>query len=189
MEKIKILDIVNRVNKTKEFQSDVDVATFAHDALFLSNLDSYKDYGDRLTSYYVIHWICTDTGVGVRIFFLDDEPVAIGVKTARRDDEDIEFLSKESYEKVKTYLLSLIELNPSIMKEDDVIQEYYSLEYSSQLLKFHLENAYYDGEKVKIIKCLDGNTFPNMVKIELSNKTKKEVEVGHLKFKINILEE
>jgi hypothetical protein len=53
-------------------------------------------------------WICTDTGVGLRFYFLGNECVCASYQSARKSDEVFEWVSQEAFDKVKTLVLRLI---------------------------------------------------------------------------------
>ncbi|NDV50167.1 hypothetical protein [Salipiger sp. PrR003] len=43
-------------------------------------------------------WICTDTGVGMNLMLLNDEPIAVSWQSARRNPTSYAFISEEAYE-------------------------------------------------------------------------------------------
>lgn len=185
---MKIKDIFQNVNKTNA--EKVDVQYFAEEAF---NINQYIHYieSERLIAYSFSEWLCTDTHVGHKAYFFDGEPVAIGSKLYRKSDEEFEWISKEAYKKVKSYIVSLIFLEED---EDDFewsdleqeIGDGYKLEFYSQLLQEHKENAILNGEKVKILRN-DGNEYTcKNVEIQLPNGTKKYVPITDLLFLFNV---
>jgi hypothetical protein len=75
---------------------------------------SYFDYEDfpELKCYFGYSWICTDTKVGLRFYFLDDELVCVSLQLGRKSNEEFEWVSKETYLKVKKLVWD------KIIKED-----------------------------------------------------------------------
>lgn len=66
------------------------------------NFDCWsEDFGKRMRMYSVYSWVCTDTVVGMFVYFLDNQPVAVSTQTARKSDREVKFLSKEGYLFVK----------------------------------------------------------------------------------------
>lgn len=61
----------------------------------------------RLTYCYYHTWQCTDTFVGIRVWYLDDKPVCISFKPYRKYYEKFYWLDNSSYEEVFRYALSL----------------------------------------------------------------------------------
>lgn len=53
-------------------------------------------------------WVCTDTQVGVKFVFLNDEFVAATFQDARKSDELIEWASAEARLKLFDYLVTLV---------------------------------------------------------------------------------
>ncbi len=61
----------------------------------------------RLTHCYYHTWQCTDTFVGIRVWYFDNKPVCISFKPYRKYDEKFYWLDKFSFEEVFRYALSL----------------------------------------------------------------------------------
>lgn len=64
---------------------------------------------ERLTYCYYHRWICTDTEVGIRVWYFDNEPACISWKSYRKSDEVFGWISEEKFNKVKNYAVSLKE--------------------------------------------------------------------------------
>jgi hypothetical protein len=61
----------------------------------------------RLTYCYYHRWICTDTEVGIRVWYLDDKPVCISFKPYRKYDESFYWIDNNSFEETFRYAISL----------------------------------------------------------------------------------
>ena len=156
------------------------------------NLDWSED--QRLKYYFIKKWYCTDTYVGIRAYFLDDEFVAISTQSGRKMDEDFSFVSKELANKLKIYLRSLVEevdedIHLDVIEEDFMDKEIpptFKIEYNSQIL--HKE-GYLNGEKVRIIKSNyswdDKDKYFHTVEIKLPNGKKQEIDCRKLDFEYN----
>lgn len=149
----------------------------------------------RLKAYYIKTWYCTDSWVGIRAYFLDDEFVAISYQSGRKSNEDFGFVSNELALKTKVYLQSLVEEDEfkiDILEcLDAEIPNTYKIEYNSQILH---KSALLQGEKVEIVKTnyeSEGIHSPNYfhtVEVKLPNGDKKEVSCKELDFKFNTLD-
>jgi hypothetical protein len=108
---------------------------------------------ERMSSYFLVKWICTDTWVGTRVYYLDDKPVCVSTQTARKSDEKFNWVSQEAFDKVVEYVESLRDKSEyevdTISNMDEVFKGYYTVDYGSELL---VNEGYYKGKKVKVIK-------------------------------------
>lgn len=180
--------LISEIDKTKPHYPDFERLAE------IFNIDGFY-YGDdeRLQFFFIKKWYCTDSYVGIRAYFLDDEFVAISNQYGRKMDEEFSFTSKDSINKVKKYLESLVEetypTNLGIIEDDELDEEItstYKIEYNSQIL--HKE-AFLNNEKVQIIKTNysfeDESKYFHTVKIKLSNGETKEVDCRELDFEYN----
>lgn len=76
----------------------------------------------RLTCCYYHSWTCTDTEVGIRVWYLDNNPVCISWQPFRKSNEEFGWLSQEAFDGVKAYIVSLQdnEVKASILSDDKV---------------------------------------------------------------------
>jgi hypothetical protein len=63
----------------------------------------------RLVKKWFESWICTDTGVGIAVYFLDEELICISWQPYRKSDEEFYFVSEEMSSKLHKYFLSFME--------------------------------------------------------------------------------
>lgn len=81
----------------------------------------------RISYCYYYSWVCTDTEVGMRIWYLDDTPVCISVKRFRKSSEIFYWISERRFNETQKYAKTLIDdpdLSPCFA-EDHVIAEVY----------------------------------------------------------------
>ncbi len=132
-----IQEIINNLDKSKPNSCYINSYTL------LSELGLGVDYIDtepsRLSCYFYLDWLCTDTRVGGRLYFLDDEFVAYSWQKARKSDEIFKWKDKESFDKTYNYINSLINRDSDVtyMQPDDWEQEWkkgYPVEYEEQIL-------------------------------------------------------
>lgn len=192
---MKIRDIINKVYKSKQFEDGVSLYDLASSEF---NLDiDYCGDQNRLMSYFIGNWYCTDSYVGYKVYFFDDEPVAVSSQTGRKMNEDIEWISAESYNKVRDYILTFFEHkvpNISLCDLDEELGDSYKIEYHSQLFDYHKTIAKYEGDSVQIIEFHKGTGFneleqyqPSLVKIKMPDKSEKWLEVKELDFPYNTI--
>ena len=181
---MKILEIIKNLDRTNK-----DLVENSPNWPDISNvLGVQLDWSEdkRLKSYYVAPHYCTDSYVGMRAYFLDDEFIAISNQEGRKCDEYFEFVSKEVMVKTRNYLLSLIEPNyfdPPLIDTEKDIGSTYDVEYSSQLLlQFHRFAIYKStGEKVEIIGATNDYS-KNLIKIKFEDGRTKIDNVRNLGF-------
>jgi len=185
-------EIANNILKTTDNESWVDIDDLAYE-LGINQNSYYNDYADNklITCYFVADWICTDTVVGYRIYFLDGEPVAFSVQQARKSDEKFYWFSERRAHETKDYILSLTipqkeTLNVNLCSLTDDIGEGFNIEYNSNL--WGRKEATLQGERVEIIEHINDCKYGvnKKVKVLLENKTEKTVELKDLLFPYNI---
>lgn len=119
--------------------------SWAHNDLYqdLTGLYEHLDYDEsnsRITEAYYKKWLCTDTWVGGKVYFLDEEAVAISWQPARKSKEEIYWLSRELALKTKEYLATLVEEPDTftVIGPDQLDVEFdpkgYSVSYGNSLL-------------------------------------------------------
>ena len=162
----------------------------------LSNEFDIHDYIDdieqRVKSYYITKWLCTDSYVGVQAYFLDyvgdqayfldGEFVCIGSQLGRKSDENFAWVSKEKFNKTQKYLLSLVEkqydTSPVLLESDDLqkdIGEGFHISYSSQFLTTDVICSK-TKEPVVIIDRFLEDCVSKKLKIQYKDGTTKDVD-------------
>lgn len=116
----------------------------------------------KVIGYRVMKWLCTDTWVGLTLYFLNDEFVFYTSQSARKSDNNIVWKDKESKQKVKAYILENIgeeEDDSEYLSEYEYNEEMgdgFHVNYGSQLLTkdvFYVDNNY--KFEVKVIKIFE----------------------------------
>ena len=87
-------------------QSYADIERFSSE-LGLCAFDGWLEFEQRVKKYWVSKWLCTDITVGLAVYMMDGEPVAVSGRQARKADENIQFVSREAGIKVRDFILSL----------------------------------------------------------------------------------
>ncbi|WP_342490465.1 hypothetical protein [Bacillus sp. FSL R5-0443] len=185
---MKLIDIANKIDKSKQNESEVDTQDIGRE-LGLDNVPYVEQ--DRLKCYWVGNWYCTDSYVGYRIYFLDNEPAAFSIQLGRKYKESFHWFTLELATKVREYLLSLIqekELNISICDINEDIGDSYKIEFNEQILNFN--RARLNNEKVEILEKIKHTSFGinTEVKIKLPDGEEKHVDISDLDFDFHITE-
>lgn len=155
---MKIKDIVKQVKKTDTNKIGLSASEFAHHFNWSEFDFDYKEQ-DRLVGYFLSLWYCTDSFVGIRVYFLDNEPVAISSQWGRKCSEDFEWMSKEAYHKVREYVKSFMKEN----NDDDHITladleqdlgNTYKIEFNGQLFSHQWKIPMLKGKSVEITELV-----------------------------------
>ncbi|MGP3748792.1 hypothetical protein ACTWKA_15145 [Bacillus sp. 3A_MP1] len=186
--KMKLIDIVNKIDKSKQNESEVDTQDIGRE-LGLDNVPYVEQ--DRLKCYWVGNWYCTDSYVGYRVYFLDNQPAAFSIQLGRKCEESFHWFNLEFATKVREYLLSLTqekELNISICDINEDIGDSYKIEFNAQILNFN--RAKLNNEKVEILEKIIHKScgIDTEVKIKLPNGEEKQVDISDLNFDFHITE-
>jgi len=121
---MKLIDIANKIDKSERNESYVNTDQFSSE--FNYEFDWVKQ--DRLKAYWIGNWYCTDSYVGYRMYFLDDEPVAFSIQKGRKWSEKFNWISKELALKVREYLISIMP------KREDELNKEAGTKDSSEIL-------------------------------------------------------
>lgn len=151
---MKIIDAIRNVDKSKPHDW-IDGEELAV-ALDIHTYDYPEDFMDRVKCYWLTNWLCTDTWVGMQVYYMDGEPVALTKQTGRKNGIRVFFTSAAAAEKVRAYLLTAIQTPYDLINEDEVISDTYSVNWNSQLLT---KNGVYNGVPVEIIKKHTGAEY------------------------------
>lgn len=179
-------EIANKIDKSEENTDSINFDGICED------LDiSYCGWPrqERLKSYWITNWLCTDTWVGLKMYFLDDEPVCVGFQSGRKSDEQFSWFSKECSEKVRNYILSNLLSDNSrcdYCSFDEEVGDSYKISFNSQVLNW--ENALYQGKPFKMIeRILETPNYgiDTNVKIEIDGE-EKIVSIEDIDFKFHI---
>jgi len=188
---MKIKDIIKKVNKSDKFKDSVCVGEIAEE-MDIFDVHCWEEQ-NRLVSYYIGSWYCTDSYVGYKVYFFDDEPVAVTSQLGRKCDEKFEWISKEAYIKVRDYVISFREdvLNDNIplANMDEDIGDTYKINFNGQLFDYHKEIALYNGKNVKIVELIkDKKNYgtDSELKIQYENGEIIIINIKELDFPYNL---
>ena len=185
---MKLIDIAKRIDKSKGNESSVDTMEFSSEF----NYDFEYVNQDRLKAYWIGNWYCTDSYVGYRMYFLDDEPVAVSSQIGRKYDEIFEWFSKELALKVRDYLIFIMpnsaeEFNFKLCDINEDLGDSYKISFNSEIL--NPERATYNGESIKILERIKENPdwgIDQQLKVELPDTEQKIIDIKEIDFKFNL---
>ncbi len=188
---MKIKDIITKLDKSENNSEWVDVSGFETELGLdgmLWNCDHNKG-AKHIKCYWLAKHYCTDTYVGLRAYFLDDELVCISSQRGRKCSKDFEWVSKETFESVKSFILSLIDDNESetiiLLDMDEDLGDFYHIHYSGQFLRKEVK---YKGEDVLITKQSRSYEDMDHVTIKRKDGTEERVLSVDIETPWNILE-
>ena len=185
---MKLKEIIKNVDKSDGNTEWVCLTTLGEREFGIFNIE--HDEKKRLKAYWYAKWLCTDSWVGSKVYFLDDKVVAISNQPYRKSDEEFKWISKTARLKIKKYLESLTYTDDedrfaSYLTSDDLNEELnigYTVEYGSNLLT---ENILHVGtnELVKVTKKyrdFDDVKKWHHIEVEFPNGNKKEVHLNDI---------
>lgn len=180
-------DLIKLVDKSDKNSNDGDIGDFCQALNMQDSLGWSQRFSDEVQGYWLIKWLCTDTWVGCRVYFLDGEPVAISNQSARKNSERIEFISQEAVDKMRKLITDIMgeedQFTPIMANMDEVIEDLtYTVSYAEALL---VSEGIYMGTPVKVVeKGCRGNENLGMtwivVENELGGKAKIHVSDLHI---------
>ena len=178
---MKLKELISKIDKSFSNQAEVDIICIANEAFALYDMYSWVEQ-TRLVSYWICNWYCTDTWVGIKAFFFDNEFVAVSSKMARKNPPKFDWVSKEAYSKVKRYVESCNEKEVPEISLLDMERDFgssYKIDYASQILP-HFK-ASLDGKPVEMLRNKDPRSCEHEVLIRMDGK-KQIINVNHLRF-------
>lgn len=189
---MKIIDIANKIDKSPKNESDINFSELGY--IFKLNLNCFWAESERLKCYWVVFWMCTDTEVGYKLYFLDDKPVAFSHQMYRTADENIRFFNNECSNAVKEHLLELMKdeedvLNIEYCDINEDVGDDILIRYNGQVMDW--SKATLNSEPIKFVERVgyrERYGADDEVKI-IHNEEYKIVKTQELRFKFNLKEE
>lgn len=197
-------EAISRLDKTKDNEHFADIREFSSQLNLTGEPFWSETFNKRIKAWYLYSWMCTDTEVGLAVYFLDDLPVAIGSQTARKNSEYIEFLGQYEKEAVRNFILELIaeeneeNCNDVLDPTTFHIPEFYSVHYGSGLFNKKDDpvigrRGIYMGQPVHIVRTHNGYNFDHSkglrcdeLLVELPDGNEIVVDCSHVLFPCNL---
>lgn len=89
---------LERAENLDDFEDDLNTGTY---------VGWSEKFSDRMSRVPVHEWMCTDTMVGLYVYFFDNEQVAMSYQPARKSDVTITWFSEEKAKEVKDFIVTL----------------------------------------------------------------------------------
>jgi hypothetical protein len=152
---MKLADAIARIDTSPENTQLAAVEPFEK-ALGLNTYLSWDDdFAARVKKHWLSKWYDSDSWVGTAVYTMDGRAVAVGTCNSRKADEDVEFLSAEIAEEMRTFILSLSEPDPAPVADlERDIGDGYTVNYGSELLA---DKGFYRGQPVEVLSCWNGH--------------------------------
>jgi hypothetical protein len=149
------------------------------------SLEDEDIFNSRVTVKFITKWYDNDTHLGTNVFFFDDIPFLLTIRSCRKDGTDFYVLDPTVLDSFILFAKSLSTpptYTYDVVSMDEDLGEGYSLRYGSEVLSKY---GYFNNERVKIAKIYD---YPHMDKyniigIEYPSGEYIEVNVSELQFK------
>jgi len=184
-------ELIENIDKSKNNRDCIDLMELGSREFDKFDIPWKNEDETPLQAYWFAKWLCTDSWVGGRIYFYNDEFVAVSWQSARKAYEEFNWASKESYKKVGDYLeeIRYTENDPpvSISLMEDLntdIGDSFKIEYGSQVL---INEGFIEKtkEKIKIVKTYD--SFEDVkkwrdIEVEMENGEKRNLNIKDVKF-------
>lgn len=189
---MKIHELITRLDKSVGNFESVNTHELGYE---MGLYDIPHDFEQtRLASYWIGEWMCTDTVVGYKAYFLDNEFVAFSKQVGRKCDEEFEWASNEKAVEVKKYLISLME-EPSVefsgvlLDMSAEVGDGYGIDFNGNLWG-HKVAFLESGEKVEIIERIKNVEYIDThLKVRGEDGTETIVDITKLVFPFNLKSE
>ena len=149
---MKIKDLITKINPLGPSQTWFSLEKLAEELGLYGVFKGEEDPQNRMKGYYIHVWQCTDTWVGSIAWFLDGEFVYYTFQSARKSSIDYTYASKEAYDKVVDFVLSMLRQDvqePDLMDPEDEIPEKFDVSYNSQIIHKYV---WYKDQLVEVVK-------------------------------------
>lgn len=186
---MKLKEIAEKIDKSPENEDRwVDLEEIANELGIFKYIPDPENC--RLKAYWIGNWYCTDSWVGYRMYFFDDEPVAVSTQDGRKSNESFEWFGPEAVKKVRNYILSLLdEEDPHVTYGDleQDIGDHYSIAFNANVLDW--SKGRYNGQPFKMLKRIKETPdygIDTTVVIELPDGSAKVVNVRDIEFMFHV---
>lgn len=102
-----IFQHLERVQRTQQYKCWVNIETISAQVnvgpMLVGELPELECYFSPMCN-----WVCTDTRVGLRFYFIGIDCVCVSFQHARKSDEEFEWVSPEAYDRVRNLVLQMV---------------------------------------------------------------------------------
>lgn len=184
---MKLKDIIANLDKSDQNTEWVDLEDMMSEVNYNSSgfaWDVKQDSDNpRLKCYWIANHLCTDTWVGLRAYFLDDQLVCCSRQSGRKCDEHFEWVSVETKTQVREYIKSLDISEeewdaPSILDMEEDWGVGYPIKFTGQMLR---NKVLYQGGLVEVIRD-DSEGYNNFhtITVKFSENRGADIDVREI---------
>lgn len=138
-----------------------------------------EELNEALVGYWLCNWLCTDTWVGGILYFFNGKPAAYSWQPARKSNMTISFISKEIAEEIRNFIIDLYkDINGEIplLDMEEEFDNYYTINYGSQLLSRANAKGTVHGEPVTVVQIYDSyKEIGNWTKLDVSKENDDKI--------------
>ena len=180
---MKLKEIIEKIDKSKP--SKVELYGFGYHNFNIGDCCGWFE-SDELVTYNISEWLCTDTHVGLKLYFLNDVPVAVGRKMFRKQTEHISWISEDLRMSVKKHIEETLDYQDDVEFDLVDLDDDYGDGYKMDFYNYYCKNkkCFYNKEEVIIIGGEDreGSTYFQNPIIQFNNGETRVVEMSELLF-------
>jgi len=185
---MKLIELAQNVKKTSrnEKSIDIDAITTALNINF-NHYDYYDKIKEHITAYWVTPWLCTDTMVGLAVYFLDGTLIGVSFQRGRKYAEEFDFISMEMAKNTYDFFMSLRSPHEdfSIISQVDLDGEWdehgFEAFYASSIC---VDTVWYKPSQEYVKVCnryrYDYNMPSNVIEVMFDNGERKVVELENI---------
>lgn len=142
---------------------------------------NYEVGNQHIKQYYVYKHLCSDTWVGLKAIYLDDELVGYSNQTSRKGGIEYAFVSEEAAIKLREFILSCCDNEVLLISNEEEIADYHNCYYASQLLVPIGTEGAFNGNAVILVQYDRSNSIKKTVIVKDKN-TGEEMEIPCIDF-------
>lgn len=156
---MKLIDTINQVERpesTNPWAFSAPIERVARNLGVMDLYDEPNELNERLKSYPIIEWYCTDQCVGLYAMYLDGEAVGCHYQSARKSEYEIEWISTEAAQKTREVILTYVTRDDDfgLINPDQDIGNDHAFQFVSQALT---DEGLYEGRPAKALIWYDSH--------------------------------
>jgi hypothetical protein len=183
---MKLSEAIKRVDRSPENTSFSNMADFGYALNMYDVASNDNQFSDKVKKHWITRWDSMGRDVGMAVYYMDDEPVAVSHQSFSKGDEELTFVSKEAGEKVRQFIISIKDKRDGDFPLADLnfdIGDDYQLEMAGQVKE---GEAYYQGIKVQVPRKVIRGVISNKIDVLLPSGEIACVPVAELSFPLKL---
>ena len=185
---MKLIDAINNIDKSERNTTSADYEDFCNEFGIPDFGNWYDEFDERVKGYYLIRWYCTDTWVGMVVYFFDGVPVGLSTQSGRKSSKEYCFFNKDIVDKMRSFILSIRKpeetnnLYRLVDIEDEIIDDYYTVKYSDEVIE---KEGFVGGEHCVVIDYFHGDIIAKNLKVKFDDGHEELISTSSFKMKIH----